>query len=1086
MPQLVVSAIENIALLLVLAFAVASLLSRASNFSNLFLQIAVGVLFGLASTISMSLPVVVADGVIYDSRAVLTALAGPFGGMISPLIAGFIAGGFRVYLGGSGTLAGVASLLIPIIFGMILVRFPLGEDRKLRLSKLALGGMVVGLATVPMILLLPDKKFALEILQSYILTLPFVLMIMFPIADLILNMQIWHRKIEISLRQNEEALKDAQKMGHLGNWEVDVQSKAVTWSDEVYRLFEREPALGPPEFGEIMKFYRLESRDRLSNQLDLAIKYGQGSEDDYSLTLPSGRSAHFFTTIRTVQNDAGEIVKLIGTVQDITERKNAEENLKIIEEQRRALFKSIPVPIYCWRYVANDFELFDYNEAALVVTDGKITDFLGFKHSIFNSARPDLIDDMKRCFALKENIIKESRHKFNTTRRTQDQIVTFVYCPPDVVMVMAEDVTEKKQISIDLSVSEQRFRDFAKTAADDLWETDEKHRFVFFSSEFTNDFPPLLGQVRWELDQTDIQNSDWDAHRRDLDAHRPFRDFKYSCVDINGRRRFLRINGIPFFDENREFGGYRGTTFDETDEIEAREAARSVQQSFGEAMENVSEGIILWDVEGNVEMRNSRYLEMFPEMADATETGINIKSYMRRRESLGYKIKERKVDTIVDQEQIEHDKNPDTIVEIVAFEDKIYSIRQENLTGGRKIVFHSDITEEKHREEQLHQALKMEAVGQLTGGIAHDFNNILSAVLGNLELLQQKLSAEPTIFNHISRAKASVLRGAELTRRLLAFSRKQNLDPKPIYLDDLIKGMFDLLTRSLGEHISVKTVGAADLWPVMIDINQMENAILNLSINARDAMLAGGDLTIECLNITPEEFSELEFTEAESGEYIGVKITDTGQGISQDNLERVFEPFFTTKDIGRGSGLGLSMVYGFVTQSGGWLKIDSTPGEGTCVSLYLPRYDGVVPLSADGESGQNLFMGHGENVLVVEDDPDVRDMTISMLNRLGYMPYDCGDGQRLMNMNADDIRKFDILLSDVVLPNGISGPIIAQHARKQAPKIKVLLMTGYADRSPLLDEDEKALFPVIGKPFQVNEFSRALSNTLQQSEQATD
>jgi len=1082
MIHIVIFVIEIFAMLLVLAFALATFLSRAQNFSILAVQISIGVMFGIASVISTELPVNLANDANFDARTILIALAGPFGGMFAPVIAGAITVGYQLYLGSVDVMPGLVTVLLPVVLGMLLVRFPLGDDRKLRFSKLALCGIAIGVLSAPVALLLPDKKLGLELLQTLILTLPFSLMFGFPVADLILNLQIWYRKVEDSLQQSEEALKDAQKIGHFGNWEFDNQTQILTWSDESYRLFERDPTLGPPVFKDFTIYFQLESRERLINQLNQAIKFGQESEDDYSLVLPSGRHVHYFATFGVIKDAAGKVVKLVGTFQDITERKNSEEKLKVIEEQRRALFKSIPVPIYCWRHVADDFELFDYNEAALVITDGKITDYLGVNISTFNSERPDMLENMKRCFAFKENIIKESQHKFFTTGRIQDQITTFTYCPPDVVMVMAEDVTSKKRTSLDLELSEQRFRDFAKTAADDLWETNAEHQFTYFSSKFADNFSPLLGQIRWESEYVDYQDSDWDTHRQDLEARRPFRDFRYTRIDNNGRRRFLRINGIPIFSDNGDFEGYRGTAFDETDEIEAREAARNAQQSFGEAMENVSEGILLWDAEGNVEMRNSRYLKMFPGMLEATEAGININSYTRRWEALGYILTESSFSNIDGQEQIEDGKNLDTIVEIVSLEEKVYSIRSEILANGRKIVFHTDITEEKYREEQLHQALKMEAVGQLTGGIAHDFNNILSAVLGNLELLQNKLSTDLNLSNHISKAKASVLRGAELTRRLLAFSRKQNLDPKPIYLNDLIVGMHDLLTRSLGEHITVVNSSAADLWPVMIDINQMENAILNLSINARDAMLAGGDLAIECENMSAEEFAKLDFADAKNGDYVCIKIIDNGLGISPENLDRVFEPFFTTKDIGRGSGLGLSMVYGFVTQSGGWLNINSALGEGSTINLYLPRFDGLVANRSSEDDGQRLFMGHGENILVVEDDPDVRDMTIGMLSRLGFLPYDCGNGQRLMNMEGDEIRKFDILLSDVVLPNGISGPIIAQYAREQAPKIKVLLMTGYADRSTLLDEDEKPLFPVIDKPFRANELSRVLNDTLHQSE----
>jgi signal transduction histidine kinase len=645
-------------------------------------------------------------------------------------------------------------------------------------------------------------------------------------------------------------------------------------------------------------------------------------------------------------------------------------------------------------------------------------------------------------------------------------------------MIMMEDITEQKKNSRELRLSERRFRDFASTAADVLWETNENHRFVYFSSEFAGDFAPMIGRVRWDAEGIQKNDPKWDLHRGDVNGHRPFRDFKYSRSDIKGRRRYLRINGNPIFDENDDFQGYRDTIFDETDEVDARNTAKGAQEIFSEAMENVSEGIVLWDAQDRIVMRNSRFIEMFPDMAEIVDIGTTFKRYNKMRNELDYVLAEREGAETPDGEPHNTAQSQSRVIEIIAKGGRLYRVRQEVLANGRRIVFHTDITEEKHREEQLHQALKMEAVGQLTGGIAHDFNNILSAVLGNLELVLQKWSNDDNLVSRINRAKISVLRGAELTRRLLAFSRKQNLNPKPALLNELVNGMQDLLERSLGEHVTIENSSEKKLWPVLVEINLMENAILNLSINARDAMLAGGILSISCQNVDAAKMIELELSEEELGDCVCIEISDTGQGMLPEHLERVFEPFFTTKDVGRGSGLGLSMVYGFVSQSGGCIGIESIVEKGTKVSLYLPKYEGEVESTDETDAGQDLLMGRGEKILVVEDDPDVRDMTLSLLARLGYKPYDCGDGRRLFDMAAEEIQKFDVLLSDVVLPNGISGPMVAKHIREVTPNIKVLLMSGYADRKALFGDDDEINFDIINKPFRADELSRMLVDVL--------
>jgi PAS domain S-box-containing protein len=348
------------------------------------------------------------------------------------------------------------------------------------------------------------------------------------------------------------------------------------------------------------------------------------------------------------------------------------------------------------------------------------------------------------------------------------------------------------------------------------------------------------------------------------------------------------------------------------------------------------------------------------------------------------------------------------------------------------------------KDEALRQSQKMEAVGQLTGGVAHDFNNLLQIIMGNLEVLERCL---PESAGRAMRATQSAMNGARraraLTQRLLAFSRRQPLDPKPIDVNVLVSGMSDLLHRTLGETIEIETVRAAGLWRVEADANELESAVLNLAVNARDAMPGGGRLTIETANSYIDEAYASGQAEVVPGQYVAISISDTGEGMSADTMARAFEPFFTTKPVGHGTGLGLSQVYGFVKQSGGHVKLYSEPGQGTTVRIYLPRWEGDFDY---GEAEKNTAVPEGEReetILVVEDDDDVRTYSVESLRELGYRVVEAHDGMAALRLLERQPR-VDLLFTDVVLPGGMTGAQVAAQARAKRPTLKVLFTTGYA------------------------------------------
>ncbi len=385
-------------------------------------------------------------------------------------------------------------------------------------------------------------------------------------------------------------------------------------------------------------------------------------------------------------------------------------------------------------------------------------------------------------------------------------------------------------------------------------------------------------------------------------------------------------------------------------------------------------------------------------------------------------------------------------------------------------------------EEQLRQSEKMRAVGELTGGVAHDFNNLLAIVLGNAELLEERIPADSPDQPFLKTLISAALRGAELTQQLLAFSRKQMLNPKVTDLSELVDKMAGMLTRVLGEDIKVKTVFDDKMWRCNVDQGQLENAILNLAINARDAINSAnageGKLTIEIVNATVESGMPGSQEEIVPGEYITLAISDNGTGIPAEILDRIFEPFFTTKQVGEGTGLGLSMIYGFVKQSGGHVIVYSEENIGTTVKLFLPRALDDCSGKDDEMTDQTLQTGT-ETILVLEDDPDVRELTVLQLKSLGYNVLQAHDGNSALEV-LDREPGIDLLLSDVVLPGGLRGPEVAVKARETKPTLNVLFMSGYTQNALESHTELGEAALLLNKPFRKKDLAEKVREAIEE------
>ncbi len=617
--------------------------------------------------------------------------------------------------------------------------------------------------------------------------------------------------------------------------------------------------------------------------------------------------------------------------------------------------------------------------------------------------------------------------------------------------------------------NEQRFKDFAESASDWLWEMDSELRFSYVSDlakKFAGlSIDKMIGTRREDLITKQEDRPKWQPHLDDLHARRPFRDFRYTYVRPDGEERLWSISGKPVYDGDGAFKGYRGTGRDITEQVQTELALAKSEERFRSLIENALDIITVIDADGTI-LFESPSVEQVLGFKPEELVGLNAFDLMHPDD------RERVMATAA--EGVKSGKITESIV--MRFQHKNGEWREIEAIGRnllknesvKGIVINSrDITERNQIAEQLRQAQKMDAIGQLTGGVAHDFNNLLAIIQGNLEIAREDETLTGPVQKNLSTALRAAHRGAELTHRLLAFSRKQTLTPIVVDLNERIGGVVEMLQRLLGETVDVVVETEPELWSCEVDPAQLEVSLVNLGINARDAMPNGGTLTIAARNLN----------RADGKGFVSLAVSDTGAGIDQSDLDRVFDPFFTTKGVGKGTGLGLSMVYGFIKQSGGNVTIESELGRGTTVTLLLPKSGADKADHLDG-AGDQVAMANGERIMVIEDDRDVRDLALSQLKSLGYKTVEASDGASALKL-AGQTPDIDLILTDIALPGGMNGQQLAREMTKQLPQLRVLLMSGYnrdsVDNSLTLDDG--AL--LIQKPFQKAELARMLRIALE-------
>ena len=625
------------------------------------------------------------------------------------------------------------------------------------------------------------------------------------------------------------------------------------------------------------------------------------------------------------------------------------------------------------------------------------------------------------------------------------------------------DITKRREAETLHRESDQRMADFASTSADWFFEMDAGLRFCYLSETAYlpgHDVRQLLGHTRVDLKRAAHGPDATDAEIVAQKARKPYRGVERpSDIAVD---QWLRVSGTPVYDEDGNFAGYRGTVTNVTD----LHHAEQTNEQLLTAIENLSEGVALFDADDRLVVCNQKYQHLTGVPPEFMVPGISFEKLLKESVSRG----------IIPSAMDDSDAWLATRLEkrrlgSNTFEQKsgpfhliVSEIRLPEDGSTAQVLL--DVTELKEREELFRQAQKMDAVGQLTGGVAQDFNNLLTIILGNTELVKAKLGAEHELVRLIEPILRAAERGAELTHRMLAFSRRQPLLSKRVVINDLLENMNVLLQRSITAEIELTVNLAADLWPCMIDTVQFEQSVLNLAINARDAMTTRGRLEISTENITLAEGHGIAKLDLPSGDYVAVSVSDSGTGIARETLDKIFDPFFTTKDIGKGTGLGLSMVYGWANQSEGGVTVETEPGVGTKFTIFLPRSiaDEQVIESADEAPEAQDFRG-SETILVVEDETEVGNLVSFLLEDAGYNLLSAIDGGEAIE-NLRTASDIDMIITDIVLPGSMNGIEVARQAVSMRPGLKVMYLSGYGPESPALGGDLPSDLEIMGKPFE--------------------
>lgn len=799
-----------------------------------------------------------------------------------------------------------------------------------------------------------------------------------------------------------------------------------------------------------------EDRQTLRTADEILWQRGEAFECEYRVRAKDGEERWLWERMRGVVSPTGQLQRIEGYVEDITARKQTDQALRTSLDRLDIVTNNLPFLV---GYADKDGRMLFGNRIWEDWAQRPAEEMIG--KPIAEISKPENYAEIAGIIADALAGKRTSGEGIAFFQDGEKRIVYRDYIPhftsegqPDGFVIIVRDITERKRIEEERRLDGERLKQATEVAELGYYVWDVlKDRCIFCSDEHArlHDLSPgeYMAHAATMAEEFTLTHPEDRAFVKErLRALRNGEKvaFEYRILRADNSVRYVSEIIHPVFDTSGQVIREIGTSRDVTEAKLAQQALKESEKRLKSAAQMAKLGHFVWD------LVEDRCLYCSEELAHIH--GLSVDDYMKRavgveteaNDFLHPDDRERYLDALRDT----YDKREPLNIEyrIVTADGEVRHVREiehtflvEDGIPQRSEGTVQDITETKLAEQQLQQAHKMEAVGQLTGGLAHDFNNLLTVILGNLQLLERRLAGDPRAIKRIETAKHAAQRGAEVTRSLLAFSRQQRLEDQLVDLSEAVSQMKGLLKTSVGEQIELNYVLDDSLNPSRVDPGQLENALLNLILNARDAMPQGGRITVATETADLDARHAAQKPDLEPGRYLVLSVTDNGTGMPEEVQRRVFEPFYTTKDIGRGSGLGLSMVFGFMKQSGGHVTVYSEEGEGTCFSLYFPADDNDRAETQPEPDGVFCPFGR-ETILVVEDQEDVRETSLATLSGLGYRVLSAENGPSALALLKEH-PEIDLLFTDIAMPEGMNGLELADKAVREHPDLRVLYTSGF-------------------------------------------
>lgn len=862
---------------------------------------------------------------------------------------------------------------------------------------------------------------------------------------------------------SEQLLELAGWAVRLGGWRVSLVDQQVSWTDGVAAIHELPPGTMPTFDGGI-NYFAPEEQAAARQVFEACAREGIPFDNVRDVITAKGNRVKVRSMGVPVRDDNGAIIAVQGAMQDISELEAARRKADELSTRLAATLENIGDAFFmldrAWRFTY-------LNSHAEILMERRRETLIGRKifEEFPEAAGSAFAEQYIRAFESGQTVRFEQPYPpLNKTFHVN------AHPTPEGLAVYFSDITQERQRDEQLRLLDAavgRINDVVIITEAGKTEADDDSTIVYVNDAFERltgyTRAEVIGQTPRIMQGPETQRSELDRIARALAARMPVRAELINYTKA-GHAYWLEIDITPIANADGVFTHFVAIQRDVTARRNAEEAVRISETRFRLIARSTGNAVWEWDIAGSRKWWSEGMEQIFghqphPEGAPLSVWRLNIHpDDAHRVDEAMDRLLSGQTDTIHERYRFRRGDGSWATVE-----DRAFAIHDDTGRTIRVLGSISDVSERLHLEDRLRQSQKLEAVGQLTGGVAHDFNNLLTVIIGNTEFLQEELSDDHPLRKFADMSAIAADRAAELTTRLLAFSRKQALRPQVIDVNAVVIGVEDMLRRTLGEDIDIRMIRADGLCRTEADLGQLEAALLNLAINSRDAMPDGGALTIETANVVLDEAYVAGEPDLTPGEYVVIAVSDTGYGIARDKIAHVFEPFFTTKPVGKGTGLGLSMVYGFVKQTGGHITIYSEPDEGTTVRLYFPAI-ARAPLPSDPEGeGRRLLRGT-ETVLVVEDDALIQQQLTAQLEGLGYTVVTASAGLPALAILRER-SDIDLLFTDVVLPGGMNGRQIADAALVIRPDLKVIYTSGYSDNAIIHHGRLDDGVALLGKPY---------------------